>query len=160
QFLRTTNLESLPEMKSVSITVNTPESGSVVLSPSGGWSGKPVTGPIVVSPSGEAPGIAAAATFLQGKNHPDLFTGTDFVVDYAHPGTFVVGIQQSAKAGAHVVIAIDGKTAAEQDFPATADDNPANVSLTANVPAGKHTVRLSNTGQDWVVLSHITLTPY
>jgi hypothetical protein len=55
---------------------------------------------------------------------------------------------------------VDGRTTAERDFPpAAADQNPDAV-LTAALPAGKHLVRIENTGADWVVLGRCTLSPY
>ncbi len=158
-FLKATKLATLDGMKNIAPSIATTETGAVSLGPGGGWGAAKQTD-FIVSPSGDVPGIATLPSFLQGTNHADLFTVANFQVNYSKPGTFAVRIRQAAKAGAHVVISVDGKTVAEQDFPATAEDTTANVTLTAQIPEGKHTIRLANTGTDWVVLNRITLAPY
>jgi hypothetical protein len=158
-FLKETGLASLDGLKNVSPSVATTETGVVSLGPGAGWGAAKQTD-FVVASSGDVPGIATLPSFLQGKSHADLFTGANFQVDYAKPGTFAVRVRQAAKAGAHLVLSVDGKTAAEHDFPASASDTSVDTTITAQVPAGKHTVRLENTGTDWVVLNRITLAPY
>jgi hypothetical protein len=158
-YLKVTKLASLDGMKNIAPSVLTDESGAVSLGPGGGWGAAKQTR-FLVSSAGEVPGIETLPSFLQGKNHADLFTGADFQVEYAKPGAFSVTVRQAAKAGAHLVLSVDGKIAAEQDFPASANDTSLDKTVTAQVPAGKHTVRLSNTGTDWVVLNRITLSPY
>ncbi len=158
-YLKETGLASLDGMKNVSPSVATTESGVVSLGPGAGWGAAKQTD-FVVSSRGDVPGIATLPSYLQGKNHAELFNGANFQVDYAKPGTFAVRIRQAAKAGAHLVLSVDGKVAAEKDFPASANDTSADVMVTAQVSAGRHTIRIENTGTDWVVLSRITLAPY
>ncbi|MES2461902.1 MAG: DUF5060 domain-containing protein [Armatimonadota bacterium] len=158
-FLKQTNLASLEGMKNISPMAATTETGAVSLGPGAGWGAAKQTD-FVVASNGDVPGIAMLPSFLQGKNHADLFTGANFQVDYTKPGTFAVRIRQAAKAGAHLVLSVDGKTAAEHDFPASENDTSADVTVTAQVPAGKHTIRLENSGTDWVVLNRISLAPY
>jgi len=55
---------------------------------------------------------------------------------------------------------VDGAVAAEQDFAAASEDVRQNVTLSAAVPAGKHTIRIENRGADWVVVSRIALSPF
>jgi hypothetical protein len=45
-------------------------------------------------------------------------------------------------------------------FPATSSDVTTNLTLSVSVPAGQHTLKLWNPGQDWVLLGNITLNPY
>ncbi|MBC8101305.1 MAG: DUF5060 domain-containing protein [Cytophagales bacterium] len=158
-FLKETRLASFGQMKDLVPVVATAESGEVAFGPGGGWGAAKQT-EFVISPDGSAPGAANLPSYLQGKNHAALFSAATFQVDYARPGTFAVLVGQYAKAGAHLVLSVDGKTAAEREFPAAAQDADARVTVTAPVPAGKHTIRLSNSGTDWVVLSRITLAPY
>ena len=55
---------------------------------------------------------------------------------------------------------MDGTVAAEREFPAADADVRQNVTLSAEVPAGKHRVRIENRGADWVVVSRIALSPF
>ena len=85
-----------------------------------------------------------------------------FHVNYAQPGTFSVNLSQIAKAGAHLVLKVDGATT-ERDFPATANDQVPvgeQATLQIAVPAGQHTITLENTGSDWVVIRNFTLSNY
>jgi hypothetical protein len=89
-----------------------------------------------------------------------MFAQADFHVDYAQSGAFTVSVPQAAKAGAHLVVTVDGRPAAERVFPAAAADQACDAELTASLPAGRHVVRLENRGADWVVLGRLTLSPY
>jgi hypothetical protein len=80
--------------------------------------------------------------------------------DFPRPGTFAVTVRQSAKAGARVVLLVDGTVAAEREFAPGERDTPQNVTLTASIPAGKHTIRLENRGADWATIGRITLSPF
>jgi hypothetical protein len=58
------------------------------------------------------------------------------------------------------MLKVDGQTAAERGFPGGAADRRTDVVLAASVPAGRHTIRIENTGADWLVLDRFTLKPY
>jgi hypothetical protein len=71
-------------------------------------------------------------------------------------------VQQVAKSGAHLKLAVDGKTV-ERDFPAGDKDfTPAadQRSLKIDVPQGAHTITVENTGKDWVVVKQFSLSDY
>jgi Domain of unknown function (DUF5060)/Cellulase (glycosyl hydrolase family 5) len=158
-FLKESRLASLSGMRACTVEVSTPDSGVVSFGPGAGW-GTAARTEFVVSPSGHVEGLESMPGFLQGNAHREMFPRATFRATYAEPGTFSLTIRQVAKGGAHPVIAVDGKPAAEHDFPAAAADQRVEVVLTANVPAGEHVIRLENTGADWVVLERITLAPY
>lgn len=159
-FLKATKLETLPGAAPITPTVKTVDTAPVAFAPGGGWGAAKQT-EFTVPPSGQVDGIGALPTFLQGKGHREMFPAATFQVDYPKPGTFAVRIGSSARAGAHLVIQVDGTTAAEKEFPAAdADQHTGGTTVSANVPAGKHTIRLENTGADWVTLDRITLAPY
>ena len=67
---------------------------------------------------------------------------------------------RTAKGGAHPVLTLDGKTAAEADYPATAGESRLNQTIGVDVPAGAHTVSVFNTGPDWYMARSITVTGY
>ena len=151
-------VRNLPARRAVS--VKTAALSSVSFGPGGDW-GKGEQTDFTVDPSGDVPGIGKMPSFLQGAAHRDLFTQANFTVNYPKAGTFTVAVRQSAKAGAHLVVFVDGVKAGEQDFPAaTSDQNGSGPGLIVPVAAGKHTVRLENTGADWLVLQKLTLSPY
>jgi hypothetical protein len=158
-FLKATNLASHHGLRTIIPGVETKEKGSILFGPGAGWgAGQQKTFPI--SASGTVEGAGTMPAFLQGTNHPELFTHAEFPVEYAQPGTFAVQVKQAAKAGAKLVIKVDGVISAEHTFPAAAQDTNTDIVVEVKVPAGKHVVRLENTGQDWLVVQRITLAPY
>ncbi len=160
EFLKASGyLTARPGMRPVAATVTTPQSGSVSFGPGGGW-GEAKRTAFTIPRSGTIEGLGDMPSFLQGNAHRAMFPGATFTVDYAQPGTFAVAVRQISKAGAHLKIAVDGAVVAERDFPAAAADTPVNAVVEAKVPAGRHTIRVENSGADWLVVERFTLAPY
>ena len=64
-----------------------------------------------------------------------------------------------AKAGAKLLLEKDGAKAEERDFPASNSDADTNAEFTLRLTPGAHTLRLTNTGADWITLREIHVTP-
>ncbi len=142
------------------VSVKTSALSAVSFGPGGDW-GKGEQTDFTVDASGDVPGVGKMPSFLQGAAHRDLFTRANFAVNFPKAGTFTVAVRQSSKAGAHLVITVDGAKVGERDFPAaSADQNLSGPGLAVPIPAGKHTIRLENTGADWLVLQKLTLSSY
>ncbi len=139
--------------------VETAAQGSVVFGPGAGWGTAKQT-EFTLGPSGDVAGIGGLPAFFQGNAHREMLPGATFHVTFREPGTCRVTVRQAAKAGARLVLRVDGTEAASRDFPAAASDTPANVIVEATVPAGAHAVRIENTGADWVVIEKIAFAPY
>ena len=96
---------------------------------------------------------------MQGQNHRDLNPAPlVFRVNNPQPGRMTMHLNQIARMGAHLQISVDGKLAAERDFPATAADTKTDAALSVDIPAGAHAVSIENTGQDWSVVSDFSFT--
>lgn len=158
-FVKASRLAAARDLRVVDVPVQTREAGTVSFGPGGGWGAAKRT-EFVFSPSGAVEGVGEMPSFLQGRAHADLFSAAAFTADLARPGTFAVSIGQSAKAGAHPVILVDGAVVAEREFAGASEDVRQNVLLSANVPAGKHAIRIENRGADWVVINRIALSPF
>jgi hypothetical protein len=117
----------------------------------GGWG--PFTRDTVSVPSGgAAPNLSGLSSYLQGSFHKDLRPHPiTFLVNCPSPCQFLVHVGTVAKAGAHPVLSVNGKAAAEADFPAANADHAGGQTLTANLPAGPSRVTLDNTGPDWFI---------
>jgi len=146
-------------MARTTATVETAALGPFVFGPAGGW-GKPGPGKLVVGRDGVVDGLKDLPGFLHGQYHKDLPTVWTCEVDYPAAGKFSVALNQIARAGAVLVLSVDGQEKLRREFPATDKDTGSDAVLTVEVPAGKHTVTVSNQGQDWVVVRNLTLTPY
>ncbi|GAB4465269.1 MAG: hypothetical protein OHK0029_35790 [Armatimonadaceae bacterium] len=158
-FLKQVDYPAVSNLESVPLRVQTKEQGSLSFGPGGGW-GKGKGNEFIITEGGMVRGAGDMPSYLQGKAHPDLFTHAEFPVEMTEAGTFEVTLNQIARAGAQVVVKVDGKTVAEKAFPATERDTDTTVTLSAPVPSGKHTIRLENIGADWIRLSRLSLSPF
>jgi hypothetical protein len=139
--------------------VTCPVSGSLAFAPGGGW-GDATQDTFTVGDV--APdGIGTLPSYLQGNYHRSMTpNGYSFLVNYGVAGTFSVQILQIAASGAGLTIYLDGTATNSISFPATISDTSTNFTLSINVPAGAHTVKLWDPGLDWLLLGNITLNPY
>ncbi|MCA1595638.1 MAG: hypothetical protein LC772_04345, partial [Chloroflexi bacterium] len=116
----------------------------------------------VLSDSVNLPGI------LHGMvNHKNLHNPATFQVDYPAAGTFGVQVQGvSGYGGAALEIDLDGAPVIKQTF---TDTNPPGQHITltqynklysVDVPAGKHTIRVTNEGADWATVGFSATTAF
>ena len=140
-------------------TAETPALGALTFGPAGGW-GEPGPGEITVGRDGQVDGLADLPGFLHGQYHKDRPTVWKVRVDFPSAGTFGLALDRIARAGAILVLAVDGAEKLRQEFPKTDEDQLTDARLRIDVPAGQHTITVSNLGQDWVIVHHLTLDPY
>jgi len=133
----------------------------------GSWNPAPFNQPnrFVVDPDGRVENGENLARVLHGKrNHPTLHNPATFAVDYGQAGEFVVNVTGvSGHGGANLRLLVDDRQVLAEEFP---DEDQGTETLTrfngpykAAVPAGKHTVRVVNEGNDWAYVSY-TLPAY
>ena len=139
--------------------VTCPQNTGLVFSPGAYWQAATQT---VFTVGDVAPdGIGDLPRYLQGYYHREWGSNFTFLVNYPPGGgVFAVQITQVAAAGAGLIITVDGVTANSISFPETGVDHSTNVTLTASVASGQHTVDVINPGLDWLVIGDITLNPY
>ncbi len=133
---------------------------ALTFAPGGGYATN--TGPDIFTVGDAAPdGIGGAPSFLQGNYHRAMTpNGYTFLVNYTQSGTFSVQILTIASAGAGFQMIVDGATNVNRSFPSTGSDVSTNLTVTASISSGAHTIRIYNPGLDWINLGNITLTPY
>jgi len=113
--------------------------------------------------------------YLHGSCKEEMKIEPVFNVDYPVNGRFTIHIDTVSQ-GAKLIITMDGKEALTKELPAGTGKGPwkrslyrkdidiyqcvydADISL--DVPAGKHVIKLSNTGLDWIRIKNITLENY
>jgi len=125
----------------------------------GGW--EPFTRFAAVLPAdGATADLSGMSSYFQGSYHKDLRPQpVTFQVNCSGPCQFQVAVGTVAKAGAHPVLSVNGKVAAEFEFPAAAADHDGGRTLTAYLPTGPSTVMLDNPGLDWFI-PRFTVTHY
>ncbi|MFH1238778.1 MAG: hypothetical protein V1653_01550 [bacterium] len=114
--------------------------------------------------------------FIHAPIKKDMRITPVLKVDYPQNGKFIIRVGTVSKS-AILHIYLDDKEAWQKDFPTGEkgagewkdskwqkqwsiwqSDYDADYSI--DVPAGKHTIRLENTGSDWAIIKNITLTNY
>ena len=114
------------------------------------------------------------SAYLQGNGkNKKMFPQAVFHVNYPAAGKFSVRIDEVTPDGARLEVGLDGQPAATLDFGPAPQPQPGresrpefrrnlrpNATLEIPIPEGEHTIRLENTGPDWVHLDQFVLTPY
>jgi hypothetical protein len=157
-FVKASAVATWPQAQPLTPVVDTPQRAALRFGPGGGWESRQTE--FDVSPDGNVAGVGAMGAFLHGDFHRELFPRAVLRVNYPAPGTLTVALAQIARAGARVVVSVDGKLASEQSFPAADADQRVDARLVAPVPAGEHVIEVRNTGSDWAVLREFVLDPY
>jgi len=113
--------------------------------------------------------------YLQGEAWNKVRIEPVFNVDYPADGEFIIHVG-SVSQGARLVVNVDGKDVLSKEFLAGSGDGPwMKSSFRKDLKAyqcyygtaekiwlakGKHTIRISNTGKDWLGIKRIVLTNY
>ena len=160
-FCRTFDVPGLGVLETIRPRVETPGTlAPLSFAPPGGWA-KVTRTDITLPADGQTPDLGGVTAFIQGNNHREMLpTPITFHVDCASPCQFRLTVGTVAKAGAHPTLSLDGGPVQALTFPATEKDHDADQALSVDVPAGRHTVSLFNTGQDWFVLKQVLVTNY
>lgn len=138
--------------------------GSPLIPADGSWSPAPFNKPATVTvdrlgkPTSDRP-LARIMHSLKG--HKELYNAATFDLDVPAATTFGVLIEGvSGWSGGGLEISLDGKAVLSQDFPNTnkADDHTTlmhyNKAYRIDLPAGRHKVKVKNTGNDWIIVGY------
>jgi hypothetical protein len=159
------------DLQPINVEVQTPKIGPLEFGPGMDW-GPWKTTDFVVHPSGQIDGIGGMAEYMQGKGNKDMFSFASFKLDFPSEGTFSIAMSQIAPKGAILSASLDGAPPIKLNLQAPpppfarGGDRPPqrdvllNVTLSIPIPAGPHTLRLENPGEDWVRLKSFVLNPY
>jgi len=138
--------------------------GEVLLIPQGGW-GKPSVNRFVIQRDGSINDARQLSKFLQGNLHPDLRNNPTFIVDYPADGDFIIHVNSVARLGTILEVYLDGKKVLSEYLRDIDGKNKSNVGeydtdFFVSVPAGRHEIRLENSGGDWMTVDYYVLTNY
>jgi hypothetical protein len=101
-----------------------------------------------------SPAASNLNTYLFNSYHSSARNPPTFNVNYPTAGTFSVTVVGRGTAGSSsLLIILDGTTVLNQS-------SPSNQAYTINVPAGSHTIKVDNGGQEWVNVSQFKFTNY
>ncbi len=100
------------------------------------------------------PSASNLSTYLFNSYHSSARNPPTFNVNYPTAGTFkVTVVGRGTSAGSTLIIVLDGTTVLTQT-------NPNNTIYSVNIPAGNHTIKVDNTGQEWINVSEFKFTNY
>ncbi len=162
-FIQRSGLLHESDMTPLEITAHTANRVALRFSPRSSWMPANATD-FTIHPGGEVENISKMSSYLQGNSHSkSMFPDAVFHVDYPAAGTFAIALDRMTSAGAKLEVELDGVPAADLDLAPLAPGQPdprLNVALEVPVSRGRHTIRLENTGPDWVHIARFILNPY
>ncbi len=142
--------------------------------PASGWAGAPPEGiRFVVGRDGTVENVERLPGLLHGTGHEDLRGPLTFETDGLKPFRFDVRVGR-VSAGAVLKSELDGRTVSTVELPAAEGLGEESVwqeqwriwqtrydrDFGIDVPAGRHTITLSNDGRDWVEVAFYRLEGY
>lgn len=124
--------------------------GDLSLTPSLGWSGIG-EGQISIDENGQvSPAGAALGQFLYGAQWNTQYRSPPtFNVNYPAAGEFTVATGGEASTNPRIAIWLDGNLLLQQG-------GAPNTNYTITVPAGAHSIKVDNTGTDWITIASYT----
>jgi len=134
---------------------------SLGFAPGGYWG--PVTEDVFLVEGGPPDGIISATRYLHGFWHQSNLgqtNGYTFIVDYPQAGTFSVQVAETSTSGnSNLRILLDGVLKTNVMF-LSSSGGVTNITFSIPVPAGTHSIVLTNGATDWLVIGNLTLNPY
>ncbi|MDX2249693.1 MAG: DUF5060 domain-containing protein [Bacteroidia bacterium] len=126
--------------------------GDLSLTPSLNW-GEIATANITINQGGSlSPSDASLAVYMYGSTWNTQFRSPPtFQITYPDAGLFTVKTGGTAGTDPKIAIWLDGTKLLEQSA-------QINQNYSINVPAGAHTIKVDNTGTDWITISSYTFT--
>lgn len=101
-----------------------------------------------------SPAAANLSTILFNAYHIAAKNPPTFNVNYPASGQFKVTVAgRGSSSSSTLVVIVDGVTVLTQA-------NPANTTYSVNIASGMHTIKVDNTGNEWIQISDFTFTNY
>ncbi|MCB0584101.1 MAG: DUF5060 domain-containing protein [Phaeodactylibacter sp.] len=121
--------------------------GDLSLTPSLGWAGIGDS-QILIDENGQvSPAGAALGQFLYGSQWNTQYRSPPtFQVNYPEPGQFTVTTSSETGTDPKIAIWLDGNLMLQENA-------TPNSSYNLNVPAGTHSIKVDNTGTDWITIA-------
>ncbi len=124
--------------------------------PSGGWDTPSPPEPVPVDHMRGIPPKVVLNRYVHGiRNHKKLHNPVEFAVDYPETGTFAVKISEtSGHGGSRLIIMLDGQEVLRRDFPGETQTSLTTYQgyYAVEAPPGRHTIKVDNDGNDWLVV--------
>jgi hypothetical protein len=170
KFIEQSGLLRQKDMKPIEVVAETASWGPLQFGPGTSWAPAKLT-EFTIKPSGTVEGLGGMSAYLQGSAKNKAMSPYILMhVNYLTAGSFAVEVDQTTPDGARLEITLDGRPAAAMNFgpfppPPWLGNRPQpnphpNATLELPILQGEHTIRLDDTGPDWVHINKFVLTPY
>lgn len=147
---------------------------SVEITPEDKWGRISIT-EFEILPNGDLAGGGVPSKYLHGHEKKEMKNDHVFYLDYSKEGKFILRIGTVSQGG-NLEVYLDGEKIAEKEYAVGTGEGPWKRSMYLDkykvyqcvydedyeipIPKGEHTLRLRNTGKDWIGIEKITLTDY
>jgi hypothetical protein len=137
--------------------------------------GKAAISEFTVLGNGELAGGGVPFKYLHGSEKKDIRVDQVYKVEYKREGNFVIRVGTVSQLG-HLNVYMDGVKVLDKAYPAGKGKGPWKKSrfvpehniyqcvygeeVSFNVPKGKHEIKLSNAGKDWIGIEEVILKEY
>jgi hypothetical protein len=139
--------------------VNCQDLGPLVVAPQQDW-GAVQRFEFRITPDVDSP-LPGLPSFIHGRFHRDMMPKPITLhLKCSNPTAVRIAIARWARAGAVVKLSLDGSETTRLELPPAEADVHRRTELSVNVPAGEHSLEIDNAGDDWYVLSTITIEKY
>ena len=151
-----------------------PSYSSVEIKPKDQWGKIDIT-EFEVLENGDLTGGGMPTKYLHGYKKEEIKDDHVFYLNYPKDGKFILRIGTVSQGG-NLEVYLDGEKIAEKEYVVSPGEGPWKRSIYLEkhkvyqciydedyeipVPKGEHTLRLRNTGQDWIGIERIILTDY
>ncbi len=140
-----------PDDKPVHVDLETGARSDLIFNPGIGWGpSKRLAFTFPADDSGKAMG--QLSSFLQGTNHKDMGNQVQFNFTAPIAGKVAIKVGMVARAGAGLVVNLDGSQMQDQHWPAGDRDRPINQVFSFDCGQGPHHLIVSNPGSDWLTV--------
>ena len=99
-----------------------------------------------IAADGTVPGIGNLSQWLHGSTKSDYMSDPTFNMKFSQDGTLKIHVQSTADwCDNSLKVLVDSQEIFSRSYPAGSD----NFIIEVPIPAGRHSVQIENTGQDW-----------
>lgn len=154
KLVKASGVDRLPGFTPRTVALDAGRGGDLTLQAGGGWE---KSRKFAFRLPEESDKLGLLSSFLQGRAHPEMQPEpVSFTFDAPRDTKATVEISGVSTTGGDLTLSIDGKAKVTRKFDGGIKF-PQPRPFTVDVPAGSHTLTLSNGGSDWVQLGKITI---
>ncbi|MDD5067155.1 MAG: DUF5060 domain-containing protein [bacterium] len=138
------------QSRSMAVNIVTTNIGAYFFAPVLDW--EKGTGSCYEMKRNDLAGDGLLSKYLQGQYQKELMQEPEFRIDFPKDGKFMMAVDTVSFMGAGFSVLLDNKQVLTNSFPelSTRTETSLNRVFEIDVPRGLHSIRVKNTGMDWI----------